>query len=141
MDSTSIDPAKQQELINNLLNQVQQIQSENSTIEIGPDSGTAPAEGGKSSSTTKILINAVFVIVFLVGIVGSFLTKSTVIPFDMDAYIKFISAFAFIWFPLVIAYGTGRAFKNYTEKRFAAPAAPAATTSPPATGARAVRRK
>jgi len=139
MDTTNIDPAKQQELINGLLAQAQQIESENSGVEVGEEPATANT---KSPSASKAIINVSFIVIFVVGVVGSFLTKNTTVTFDMDAYVKFISVFAYIWAPLVIAVGGGRAFKNFTEKKYAASTpAPTSPSAPPATGARAVRRK
>lgn len=114
MDSTSTDPNKQDALIAGLVSQAQQIEEEKSTIEIGEQPATVDK---KSASVSKSIINVSYVIIFLVGVVGSFMSKQGI--FDMDAYVKFIQVFAYIWAPLVVAVGGGRAFKNYTEKKFA----------------------
>jgi len=141
MDATNIDPAKQQELINGLVSQAQQIESEVSTIEVGEEPATADK---KSSSASKTIINISFIVIFVVGVVGSFLTKNTTVTFDMDAYVKFISVFAYIWAPLVVAVGGGRAIKNYTEKKYNAEVAAATGMvggTAMGTGARAIRRR
>lgn len=114
MDSTVTDPSKNENLIAGLVSQAQQIEHENKTIEVGEEPATADK---KSVSMSKTLINLAFVVIFIVGVVGSFLSPKGM--FDMDAYVKFIEAFAYIWAPLVIAVGGGRAFKNFTEKKYA----------------------
>lgn len=114
MDSTNTDPNRQDALIAGLVSQAQQIEEEKSTIEVGEEPATA---NPKSVSVSKNIINVSYIVIFLVGVVGSFLSKQNI--FDMDAYVKFIQVFAYIWAPLVLAVGGGRAFKNYTEKKFA----------------------
>ena len=72
-----------------------------------------PNADKKSSSTSKMIINWSYVVFGIVGIIGSFWSR-----FDMTKYTEFLSTFAYIFAPLVIAVGTGRAFKNYVSKKY-----------------------
>lgn len=67
----------------------------------------------KSKSMTKALINIAFAVILATGIAGSFIKQ-----FDMDKFVSFLEVFAYVWAPLVVAVGGGRAFKNWTEKRY-----------------------
>ncbi len=81
--------------------------------EMGKDDGTK----SKSKSLSKNLINIAFIIILLAGVLGSFIAA-----FDMDKFVSFLEVFAYVWAPLVVAVGGGRAMKNWTEKRYHAKA-------------------
>lgn len=74
-----------------------------------------PQQGGdsKSKSASKTLINVAFIAILIAGIVGSFWTL-----FDMDKFVNFLEVFAYVWAPLVVAVGGGRAFKNFVQKKY-----------------------
>jgi len=69
----------------------------------------------KSKSTSKLLINIAFMAILTAGIGGSFVSF-----FDMDKFVSFLEVFGYIWAPLIIAVGGGRALKGYTEKKYLA---------------------
>lgn len=79
--------------------------------EMGADQN--PGVETKSKSQTKFLINMAFIIILIAGVAGSFISV-----FDMDKFVSFLEVFAYVWAPLVVSYGSGRAFKNYTDKKY-----------------------
>lgn len=60
----------------------------------------------------KKLTYAIIILVTAVGILGSF----TVIPFDMDAYVKFLPALAWLVVPLVVSIGANSAVDKLKQK-------------------------
>ena len=83
--------------------------------------GELPANHDKKSvSQSKWIINIAFMVFGIAGIVGSFWAA-----FDMIKYTDFLSVFAYIWGPLVVSVGGGRAFKNFVTKKYG-PAEPPA---------------
>ena len=62
---------------------------------------------------SKSIINYSYLAFGVVGIVGSFWER-----FNMTKYTEFLKTFAFLWAPLVISVGGGRAFKNYVSKKY-----------------------
>jgi hypothetical protein len=103
-----------EELRNSLLSQDQGDQ--------GVEVGAAPTVGGipvKTDSTSKWMINISFVVFGLCGVVGSVWQG-----FDMTKYTQFLQTFAYIWAPLVVAVGGGRAFKNWVSKKYVPPETP-----------------
>lgn len=100
-------------LIKGLEEQKQLMESEKRGIEVGAEPAGSDT---KKSSFSKNLINVIIILVFIIGCSGAFFDKMGF--FSMDAYIRFIESFAFIFVPLIFAVGGGRAFKNYTEKKF-----------------------
>jgi hypothetical protein len=80
-------------------------------IELGAEPN--PGVETKSKSQSKAIINGAAVLILIVGVVGSFIPQ-----FDMTKFVLFIEKFAILFVPLVIAVGSGRAFKNWTEKRY-----------------------
>lgn len=119
MDSTpEMNQSQQEALMQAISQQAQQINDESSSgVEVGEQPATA---NPKSVSVSKGIINASFIIFGLIGIAGCF----DVLNFDMDKYVKFISAFAYIWAPLVIAVGAGRAVKNYSNQKYGSSTTP-----------------
>jgi len=67
----------------------------------------------KSISVSKTIINVVFIVIGVAGIIGSFWSK-----FDMNKYTQFLQQYAIMWAPLIIAVGGGRAFKGYVDKKY-----------------------
>lgn len=70
----------------------------------------------KSKIQTKWIINISFILILLTGIGGSFVDF-----FDMDKFIGFLEVFAYVWVPLIAAFGTGKAVKGWSEKKFSKP--------------------
>ena len=62
---------------------------------------------------TKLLINATFVLITLLGVVASLETS----PINMDKYIQFLGNFAAFWAPLVLAYAGGSSYSNYVKAK------------------------
>lgn len=89
----------------------QRIGQQRYQYEMGADPNPGAQTKGKSMS--KMLINVAFIAILSAGIVGSFWDA-----FDMDKFVSFMEVFAYVWAPLVVAVGGGRAFKNWTEKRY-----------------------
>lgn len=76
--------------------------------------GEQPAHADKKSvSVSKWIINISYIIFGICGIIGSFWGA-----FDMMKFTEFLKVFAWIWAPLVVAVGGGRAFKNYVTKKY-----------------------
>ena len=67
----------------------------------------------KGISWTKLLINATFVLITLLGVVASLETS----PINMDKYIQFLGNFAAFWAPLVLAYAGGSSYSNYVKAK------------------------
>jgi transcriptional regulator of heat shock response len=67
----------------------------------------------KSISFSKTMINISYIVFGIVGIVGSFW-----MDFDMTKYTEFLKTFAYLWAPLVVAVGGGRAFKSLMNKKY-----------------------
>jgi len=100
---------QQQNARNSLNNRAQETRYEYN-IEANPNATH------KSKSQSILLINMAFVIILLAGVAGSFISV-----FDMDKFVSFLEVFAYVWAPLVVAVGSGRAVKNYVNKKFHAP--------------------
>lgn len=98
---------QQQSAARNSLNQ--RLGENRYSYEMGAETG-GPS---KSKSISKNLINIAFIIILIAGVVGSFWAQ-----FDMDKFVNFLEVFAYVWAPLVVAVGGGRAFKNYVNKRY-----------------------
>lgn len=79
--------------------------------EIGADPN--PGVETKSKIQTKWIINVAFILILIAGIGGSFVER-----FDMDKFVSFLEVFAYVWAPLVVSYGGGKAIKNWTEKKY-----------------------
>lgn len=96
--------------VNILQSKINNLISEEHTVEIGqlPDNYDP-----KSVSISKWIINISYVLFGITGIIGSLVST-----FDMLKYTEFLSTFAYLWAPLVIAVGGGRAFKNYVNKKY-----------------------
>lgn len=82
--------------------------------EMGADPN--PGKPTKSKIQTKWIINVSFILILLTGIGGSFVDF-----FDMDKFIGFLEVFAYVWVPLIAAFGTGKAVKGWSEKKFSKP--------------------
>lgn len=82
--------------------------------EMGTDPN--PGKPTKSKVQTKWIINISFILILLTGIGGSFVDF-----FDMDKFIGFLEVFAYVWVPLIAAFGTGKAVKGWSEKKFSKP--------------------
>lgn len=67
----------------------------------------------KGISWTKLLINATFVVITLLGVVASLETS----PISMEKYIMFLGNFAAFWAPLVLAYAGGSSYGNYVKAK------------------------
>lgn len=91
-------------------NQLNRLQDYSHNVELGP---VNPNADQKSVSVSKSIINISYIAFAITGIVGSFWER-----FDMTKYTEFLSTFALIWAPLVVAVGGGRAFKNYVNKKY-----------------------
>lgn len=76
----------------------------------------SPHADKKSKSVSKAIINGSFIVFGLMGVVGSFWDA-----FDMEKYVSFLQTFAWVWAPLVIAVGGGRAFKNFVNRKYSDP--------------------
>ena len=109
------DIQKQVEDLRNLLQPSDQQQ--------GVEIDAAPTGRGgvpvKGDGVSKWMINISFIVFGLCGVVGSIWNG-----FDMTKYTQFLQTFAYVWAPLVVAVGGGRAFKNWTEKKYTPPVAP-----------------
>lgn len=88
------------------------LQNSRYSYELGADNSAT----AKSKSMSKMLINVAFILILLAGIIGSFIDV-----FDMDKFVSFLEVFAYVWAPLVIAVGAGRATKNFVEKKYHSP--------------------
>ena len=99
-----------QQHANILQNKINNLTEEQHNVELGEQSPTADI---KSVSVSKWIINISFILFGITGIIGSLITE-----FDMVKYTEFLSTFSFIWAPLVIAVGGGRAFKNFVNKKY-----------------------
>lgn len=91
-------------------NQQSRVQEYSHNVELGPEN---PNANKKSVSMSKSIINISYLTFGIVGIIGSFWDR-----FDMAKFTDFLSTFAMIWAPLVVAVGGGRAFKNYVNKKY-----------------------
>jgi len=110
MKTDTLTPEQIDRQIRELSEQKRKLSEEQYNYEFGPSS-VPPTK--KSSSFSKNVINISFIVIGIVGIVGSFL-----IQFDMDKYTQFLQQFGVMWAPLVIAVGGGRAYKNYVTKKY-----------------------
>ena len=90
--------------------QARKLREESINVEMGEPS-IKPTR--KSVSQTKRIINISYCVFGIIGIIGSFWTK-----FDMMKFTNFLRIFALLWAPLIISFGAGRAFKNYTTKKY-----------------------
>ncbi len=90
----------------------QRLGSSSMHYEMGAENPNADKKG---KSTSILLINIAFVAILAAGIGGSFVEF-----FDMDKFVSFLEVFGYIWAPLIVAVGGGRAFKNFTEKKYLA---------------------
>jgi hypothetical protein len=97
----------------------------------GVEIGEAPMGPGgqptRGDGVSKWMINISFIVFGLAGVVGSVWNG-----FDMTKYTQFLQTFAYVWAPLVVAVGGGRAFKNWTEKKYVPPAPPSTPVAPKA---------
>lgn len=93
-----------------LEDQARNLREEEMNYEFGEES---PYADKKSKSISKNIINLSFIIFGIAGIVGSFWSR-----FDMLKYVEFLRVFAWVWAPLVIMVGSGRAFKNFVNKKY-----------------------
>lgn len=115
MKTDSMTPEQIDRQIRDLSEQKRKLSEEQYNYEFGPSS-VPPTR--RSISTSKMIINVVFIVVGIAGIVGSFWPK-----FDMNKYTQFLQQYAIMWAPLIIAVGGGRAFKNFVSKKYEGPAA------------------
>ena len=121
MATDLLTPEQKKQQANALIEQAKRLQEEANTVELGE---VSPNANPKDVSVSKNIINIAFIVFGVAGIVGSFWDA-----FDMMKYVEFLKVFAFIWAPLVVAVGGGRAFKNYTNKKYGDN-----STTTPATG-------
>jgi len=84
-----------------------------SSQKYGYEMASGPEVSAKSKLRTKTMINISFVLILLTGIAGSFVDV-----FDMEKFTKFLEVFAYVWTPLVISYGGGRAVKGFVDKKY-----------------------
>ena len=105
-----LTPEQLQQQASALMEQARRLREESYNNEIGE---VSPNANPKDVSVSKWIINISFIVFGVFGIVGAFWAA-----FDMMKYVEFLKVFAYIWAPLVIAVGGGRAFKNYTNKKF-----------------------
>ncbi len=101
---------KVQDGISSLEDELKKVKEESHTVEIGEISRYADK---KSVSMSKMIINISYIVFAIVGVGGSFLTN-----FDMSKYTQFLSVFAYVWAPLVVSVGGGRAYKNHIQKKY-----------------------
>lgn len=104
----ALTPAQMRQRADALTKQAQKLKEQSMQLEIG-----AVPDGGKKSSSSKLIINGSFIIFGLCGIIGSFWDL-----FDMAKYVMFLETFAFIWAPLVVSVGGGMAVKNFVNKKY-----------------------
>ena len=110
MPTDGLSPEQMRQRADALTRQAERLEEQSMQIEIGEQ----PAHANpKSVSVSKWIINISYILFGLTGIVGSFWDQ-----FDMAKYVMFLEAFAYIWAPLVIAVGGGRAFKNFVTKKY-----------------------
>lgn len=105
-----LTPQQARQQAANYQNQLNRLQDYSHNVELGPEN---PRADQKSVSVSKSIINWSYIAFAITGIVGSFWER-----FDMTKYTEFLSTFALIWAPLVVAVGSGRAFKNYVNKKY-----------------------
>jgi len=109
-ETNALTPEQIDRQIKDLSEQKRKLAAEQYNYEFG----SAPATATKKSiSASKSIINWSFVVIGVAGIVGSFWSE-----FDMNKYTQFLQQYAIIWAPLVIAVGSGRAFKGFVEKKY-----------------------
>jgi len=106
----SLTPEQMRTRADALTEQAQRLREQSSQVEIEA-SPTPPS--AKSESTSKLIINASYIVFAVMGVVGSFWGA-----FDMIKFVSFLEVFAYIWAPLVVAVGAGRGFKNYVTKKY-----------------------
>ena len=112
------------EQVNELINKLSDIKEQQDSVEIGEQPATADP---KKTSLSILIINISYILFGLCGVVGSLWSG-----FDMTKYVQFLQVFAWIWAPLVIAVGGGRAIKNVAAKKYGNGGD--GTTSPTTTG-------
>lgn len=105
----ALTPKQMRERANALTEQAKRLQEQSNQLEIGP----AIPDPNRKSSSSKIIINASFIIFGICGIIGSFWDA-----FDMSKYVEFLQVFAWVWSPLVLAVGGGMAVKNFVNKKY-----------------------
>lgn len=110
MPTDTLSPKQAAERADSLTEQAKRLREYSAHIEMGE---VSPNANPKSVSRSKLIINASFIIFGIAGIIGSFWDK-----FDMVKYTNFLSVFAYIWAPLVVSVGGGRAFKNFVTKKY-----------------------
>jgi NADH:ubiquinone oxidoreductase subunit 3 (subunit A) len=108
MAQQALTPEQAENRARVLEQQARKLREEQVSYEIGP-----PTQESSGKSFSKSVINWSFIVFGIMGIIGAWVPS-----FDMMGYIEFLKAFAFIWAPLVIAVGSGRAVKNYVNKKF-----------------------
>ena len=104
----SMSPKQAKEEAARLTEQARKLKEYSRQSEIGEE-----LPNKKTSSFSKGVINVSYIVFGGVGIIGSFWEQ-----FDMTKYVMFLEAFTYIWAPLVIAVGGGRAVKNFVSKKY-----------------------
>lgn len=113
MNTQLLTPQQREQQAKAYEEQARRIREQQFNIEVGPEVQHTSPEAKKSSSFSKNIINWAFIIFGVFGIIGSFWA-----PFDMIKYVSFLETFAWLWAPLVVAVGGGRAFKNFVQKKY-----------------------
>jgi hypothetical protein len=105
-----LTPEQREKRATALEEQAKRLREEQMNYEFGE---VSPNANPKDVSVSKTIINLSYIVFGLCGVIGSFWDA-----FDMTKYVEFLKVFAYIWAPLVIAVGGGRAFKNFVNKKY-----------------------
>jgi len=68
----------------------------------------------KTKSFSKTLVLVILILFTIVGIIGTFNNS----PINMDKFVKFLSGFAWVFSPFVLAVAGGRMGKNYLSAKY-----------------------
>jgi hypothetical protein len=109
-NTRTLTPEQRAARVKALEEQIKRLSEEEMSYEFGE---VNPNANPKDVSISKSIINLSYIVFGLCGVVGSFWDA-----FDMIKYVEFLKVFAYIWAPLVIAVGGGRAFKNFVNKKY-----------------------